>query len=71
MGLSGPLLDPPLEILPKHCNSYLSGTSGKQKHTHEWTSAKLNWPLNLRLFIGLETLKPFQSIYKLNKRMSE
>lgn len=31
----------------------LSGTSGKQKTTQEWISAKLNCPTRLSLFIGL------------------
>lgn len=31
----------------------LSGTSGRQKQTHEWTSARLKWPINFSVFIGL------------------
>lgn len=31
-----------------------SGTSGKQKTTQEWISAKLNCPTRLSLFMGLE-----------------
>lgn len=32
-----------------------SGTSGKQKTTQEWISAKLNCPTRLSLFMGLKS----------------
>lgn len=54
-----------------------SGTSGRQKTTQEWISAKLNCPTRLSLFMGLDPKHKTNSIIKLtnivvrNKRVKQ